>query len=277
MPRPIGHDVGAQRPPQQRQVPGQVEHLVPDELVGKAQPRIQQSVGADHDRVVQRTAQRQAAAAQLLHVALEGEGPRRCKLLGEGVAGPQAGGELLVAEHRVLELDRVGHAVLPATDTRRCASPPANHDRADQRHVLARRIGLHPAGTQQDVDERLGRSVQDRHLGTVQLDAQVVDEQGVERRHEMLDRADGDTVPLQARGVEAGARIPEEGRNLRPFRVRAHEDDSAAGLGRQQPHADGPSAVQADPLNGDRLGEGLAIVHRLAFAPRFSSANPQLF
>ena len=64
-----------QRPAGEIQVADAVQHLVAHELVGKAQALlVQHLIVADHDRVLERAAERQAARPQLLDALGEAEG-----------------------------------------------------------------------------------------------------------------------------------------------------------------------------------------------------------
>ena len=82
-----------------------VEHLVADELVGKAQALlVQHPVLADHDRVLERAAERQAARPQLLDPLGEAEGAG-ARDLGLEVVGAEAHLQRLAVDQRMVELD----------------------------------------------------------------------------------------------------------------------------------------------------------------------------
>ena len=106
-------EVADHRHAQKREVADGVEDLVAHELIGEAKPLGVQDVEVVHHHgVLQGTAPRQARAVQLLHVALEAESARPRDLLPEGAA-VQLESASLVADQRVLEVDRVRHAEVP--------------------------------------------------------------------------------------------------------------------------------------------------------------------
>ena len=79
-----------------------------DELVGKAKRVVQHARLADHDRVLERAAERQAVLAKHLDVLEERERPRRGHLLDEGLLG-DAQSARLVPEQRMIVADAIGH------------------------------------------------------------------------------------------------------------------------------------------------------------------------
>jgi len=84
----IGHHVGPERPPEKREIAGQVKHLVSHEFIRVTQIRVENSIFPDHQRVVQRTAKRQSVGPQLLNILLEGEGAGCRELVPEVILVP---------------------------------------------------------------------------------------------------------------------------------------------------------------------------------------------
>ena len=81
------HQVADHRIAHERQVPDRIEDLVPDELVLEAQRVVQHAGLAEHDRVVERAAEREAVLPKHLHVLQERERARRRDLLDEALFG----------------------------------------------------------------------------------------------------------------------------------------------------------------------------------------------
>src|SRR5262249_43002632 len=75
-------DVRAELPAEQRQISEQIQDLVSDELVLVAEA-VQRAAVAEHDRVVERPASRQAVLAHETEVPEEAVGPGRGELFDE--------------------------------------------------------------------------------------------------------------------------------------------------------------------------------------------------
>src|SRR5881296_2765292 len=104
-------NVRAKGPAEQRQIAEQVQDLVADELVAVAQP-VQRAAIAEHDRVVERAAARQAVLPHEPEVAEEAVRPGRGELLDERPLTRRPGEDLrpdrrMVAVQRVTDPERV--------------------------------------------------------------------------------------------------------------------------------------------------------------------------
>src|SRR5438067_5992578 len=98
-----------------------VEQLVADEFVCEAQPAIvQDASAADHDRIVERAAERKTGGLQARQVVEQPERTCRCKLSLEG-ARLKTQHEILTADQRIVEIDLEAHreAVLGQQSSRR--------------------------------------------------------------------------------------------------------------------------------------------------------------
>jgi hypothetical protein len=109
----------------QGEVAHDVDHLVPDELVGKPQIQVGgRGLVAEDDRVLGTRAPRQAASAQGSAQLLEPERTGR----GESLAEPAAGdllGRVLLTDRRVLELDPGADPEAVVRHDRRSATSPS--------------------------------------------------------------------------------------------------------------------------------------------------------
>ena len=119
----------------ERQVADHVEDLVADELVLEAQGVVEDAGLAEHDRVVERAAEREPALAQHLHFLQEAERPRRRDLLDERLVGdPHRPG--LMPEERVIEADAVGDLEVIRRIERDPLVPLRQRDRAETLRYL---------------------------------------------------------------------------------------------------------------------------------------------
>jgi hypothetical protein len=139
-----------------------------------------------------------------------------------------------------------------------------NHGRQDL-DVAARGFLLAATGAVQDLDEGLGRAVHDRHFRTVQLDHAVVDGQGGQGGHQVLDGRDahvGGVVDDGAQlGLADGVRLDRHA-VVAVMDVGAHEDDPGVDRGRTHGDAHVRAGVQAHPGEDDRSGDRMLKIGR---------------
>ena len=171
------------------QVADRVEDLVTDELVGVAQALgVDHPVLADGDGVLERGAEREAGAPQLLHVAHEAEGAGAGDLAAED-GRRQIDRLALAADHRGGEIDLhvEAEAALVGEQFREgLALGDANG--LQNLQVAAARVLGDDADLVDGVDERSRAAVEDRHFGPVDLDQNVVDAEARKSGHQVLDR-----------------------------------------------------------------------------------------
>ncbi len=230
------------------------------EFVVEAQTfRIEQAraVGGDHDRVVERTAARQARGAQRRDFLLETEGARARDFLAERF-GRQIEGQALPADRLGGEIDvEIGRE-------------PGAGQQFEQRVVgrVGDAYGLHdfdraaggglfdgPGAIDQE-QERGGRTVHHRDFVAVEFDDRVVDPRAVESGHQVLDRAKARTRcrPQQRAQARVG-HVAEIGLDRRGVAAPA-EGDALVGSRRKQCHRDLATRMQPGPRAGDRAFQG---------------------
>ena len=240
--------------PDEREVADHVEDLVADELVLEPQRVVEETGLAEDDGVVERAAQRQPLLAELLDLLQEAERPRRRDLLGEGLLGHVLGPRL-VPQQRVVEADAVGHLEVVGRVDGDALVAVGERDRPRHLQKPPRRLEGPDARLVDQVDERGGAAVHDRHLGLVQLDADVVDAETDEGRQQMLDRPDRRRV-LGERGGVADAGYPiRDGGNLQAVEIEPLETDAVVGGGGLEPKHDLPPRVETDAGARNRPAE----------------------
>ena len=218
------------------------------ELVFEAQAlRVHHPVLGEHDGVVERGAESEAARPQALHVGEEAEGARPGDLAAEDV-GIDLGGEALAADKRIGEVDLDLDA--PALMRQELGEGMAHldaHRLLDPDVTPRRRQSLDP-GLVDRVDEGLGAAIHHRHFRAVDLDQAVVDLEGAERRHQVLDGRDRGAGDAD-RGAQVGAGDETMiGRDLlipAVIEIGPVEGDAAVGLGRVKGHRHHLAAVDA--------------------------------
>ena len=97
----------------------------------------------------------------------------------------------LVPQQRMVEADAVGDLEVIRRIQRDPLVPLRERDRPQHLQVPPRRLQpLHAGFVQDQVHERRGAAVHDRHFRVIQLDDHVVDAQGGQRGEQVLDRLD---------------------------------------------------------------------------------------
>ena len=126
-------------------------------------------------RILQRASPGQACTPEGLHVAHEAEGPGTCELSFEVARGQPRDLQLLAADRRMIEVDRVRDSKRGARlDPNRplpvgVLEPPANDERGSRRGLREQ------PGRSNEIRERRGAAVHDRDFGSIDLDPNVID------------------------------------------------------------------------------------------------------
>src|SRR5262245_37247177 len=157
MAAPLDGEVTLDGHAEQRQIAEQVEHLVAHELVRPAQPvAIQDAVVVHHHGVVEVAAPGQAVAPEHLDLPQEAEGARAADLLLEDVPVDLQIPDLLPADRRMREVDRVAHAEPRARLDADGAVAVANLESATDAQAPARGVLLEDASRADQEYERGG-------------------------------------------------------------------------------------------------------------------------
>jgi hypothetical protein len=118
-------------------------------------------------------------------------------------------------------------------------------------HVAARRGQPLDAGFVNQVDERRRAAVHDRHLGRVQFDDDVVDAEADERRQQVLDGVDVDSVARQAGGVVDAADVADIRGHLEAAEIGTAETDTEVGGGGLEGQGHLLARMETNPGTGD--------------------------
>ena len=226
-------DVALDRVADEGEVADHVENLVADELVLEPQ-RVEDAGLPEHDRVLERAAERQALLAQHLDFLQEAERPRRRDLVHERLL-IHVHRLLLVTEERVVEADRVGDAEAIGREERDALVALLNLDLTKDLDRLARHTEVLHARVLNQVDPGGGAAVHDRHFGVIELDERVVDPQGAQGREQVLDRFDRGLANGQS-GLQLlpAAQMGDVRWNLDAAKVDALEANTVVGWSRAE-------------------------------------------
>ena len=245
VPRTLRHHVSLNSSPRQRQVPNQIQHLVPHVLIVKPQRPVLRPLRSQDDRVLCARPANQAHVAQLLLVRLVPKRPRRrnelpirlCRQIHARALPP----------NRRWKLNRVLDAVSRSRINPDELLPLAHLNRLEYANRLA------PASlrTNPHVEERLHirqrAPVQDRQLQVVHFDDHVVHAHANQCREQMFGRLYQHALPHQARRVAHFRHVPPVGRNLKVVQIRPPENDPRSRRRGQHPHRHRSAGVQPHP------------------------------
>ena len=129
-------------------------------------------------------------------------------------------------------------------------------DRRDDRHDAPQRALRLQVGRFEQAAVRERRPVEDRHLGPVDLDREVVDAQHLDGRHQVLDGRDLRAVAAERGGELERADVARERRHL-DAAVDAAEAHAGVGGGGPQRETDLAAGMDTDPGDGHRAGNRL--------------------
>ena len=113
-----------------------------------------------------------------------------------------------------------------------------------------------------EIDERRGAAVHDRHFRRIELDDDVVDAEADERREQVLDRVDLDGVACEAGRVIDAADVLHRGGHFEATEIAATESNAGIGRRRLQRERDLPAGMQTDACAGDGTAKGPLCVHQ---------------
>ena len=164
----------------------------------------------------------------------------------------------------MVEADAVGDLEVVRRIERDALVPLRQRDRPQHLQVAPRRRQPLDARLVQDqIHERRGAAVHDRHFGVVQLDDDVVDAEGGQGGEQVLDRLDRHGLARQAGLILNAAQVRDGGRNLEPAKIASLEPDAVVGRRRLQRQGDLVAGMKSDSGAGDRSAKGALSAHDL--------------
>ena len=230
VPGAMRHEMADDRVADEREVANRVEDLVADELVLEAQGVVENARLAEHDRVLEGAAEREPVLPQHLDVLEEREGSCRRDLFDERFLG-NAQRPRLMAKERMIVADAVGDLEVIGGIERDSFVATRHRNRPDDFQIpAARLLPLHARFVNQ-IDERRGTAIHDRHFGRVQLDDHVVHAHADERREQMFDRLDRHLVTRQTGGELNAREVVHRGRHLVIAQIGTAKPDAKIGRG----------------------------------------------
>src|SRR5260221_5333012 len=187
----------------QGQIADEVEDLVPDELVAETERPVHHTLVVEDDAVLYGTAAGETCLTQFLNFLEEAERTRRSDLAEEAVV-VKVEVEGLFADGAVREVDPVLQDQAVRGDDADRLLAVDDLDRLVNAEDFNVAVQLPYAGGVDEVHERNRAAVNDGNLGAVDPNVDVGNAAGHDRRQQVLNRADGDVVLPDSRGVVEG-------------------------------------------------------------------------
>ena len=228
----FGDDAAEDAVAGEREIADEVEHLVANEFVGKAQASVLHAVAAEDDSVFRRGAADESHVAQHALVFAEAEGARGGDLRAVGI-GREIDREILAMDGRG-EVDLVGDAVAVAGIDADELVVLTNFDLAQDAEVFAAAPLDLDANALEGFDIRKRAAVENGELEVVELDDDVVDADADAGGEQMLGGGDENALAHQAGGVGDLGDVAADGLDLEVVEIGAAKDDPGTGGSREK-------------------------------------------
>ena len=260
MPGPRGDDVRLERQPEQHHVADDIENLVPDELVLKAQRLLGDDlVAANHNGAVQGTPTNFPELQQLLNVLVNREGSRRrdSRFIGLGIDGQRQilGMNAPVVRRRARNLEFV-------TRQRDDRGVSPRHRNGGVEFIINPFLVLfHRLALMDQIHERPGRAIHHRRLGCVHFHDGIVHPAAVKGAEHVFDRVNLHVTRLdRGRAHHVRDLIDPRAQFRRALQIDSAEDNAGAGGCWLQGQRHAIAGVQRTAFDRDLPREG-ALFH----------------
>src|SRR5476649_2005807 len=251
MPRAFGDHVTQQRPPQQRQVPDQVQRLMPAALIGRPQPAGVHHAGVgEADGVLERRPANQAHVAHLVQIGFPTEGAGESDLASKTLGSHFEFQRLPPNGCRVVRIAGQTEAFV-GENSDALAFVFHRNGTADTQ-VAALAAILAGTGLLDQAHERKAAAIQDGNFQVVDLDEGVVDAHRIKNAEQVLDGGDEDALAHQAGSVADAGHVTPTGGNLEIVEIGADENDAGRNRSGKNSDLDRHAAVQPYPRGFDR-------------------------
>ena len=240
----FGDDVAEDVVAGEGEVANEVEDLVAGELVREAQVAVENAVAAENDDAFFCGPTDQAHVAQFLFVFAPAEGARRGDFALVGTGGEVDG--VALAADRVREVNLVGDGVAVAGVDAYEFVAFANFDIFENAEIFAAAALRFEANFAEGLGVGQGAAVKDGELEIVEIDDYVIDTGAEQCGEQMLGGGDENALAHEAGGVTDFGDVAADGGDFEVVEVGAAEDHAGSGGCRQETHAHGCAAVEAN-------------------------------
>ena len=220
-----GLDAGEEGEADEGQVADEVESFVAAEFVGIAEGAIHDAVFGEDDGVVEGAAPDQPHGAKGLDIGFETEGAGTGENLTKGF-GIDEHFDLLLADKRVGKIDVAADAELAGGIDADAATVLDDFNRFENFKVAAFAAEAAKAGLIEELEKRLGGTVENGNFNVVEVDEDVVDAIRVGGGEKMLGSGEQDALLHKAGGVADASDVVAVGFDGEIVEIDAAEDDA---------------------------------------------------
>ena len=193
------------------------------EFVGVAERAVHNAVFGEDDGVVERAAADEAHSAERLDIGFEAEGAGAGENPAEGV-GVDEQFDLLLADEGMGEIDVAANAEFVGGIDANAAAVFDDFDRFEDAEVAAFSAKTAEAGLVEQLEERLGRAIEDGDFDVIEVNEDVVDAIGIRGGEKMLGGGEKDALLHEAGGIADAGDVVAVGLDGEIVEVDAAED-----------------------------------------------------
>jgi len=256
-----GFHAAEERQADESQVADQVEGLVAAELIGIAEGAVHDAVLGEDDGVIEGAAADEAHGAERLDIGFEAEGAGAGENLAEGF-GIDEHFDFLLADKRVGKVDVATYAEFVGGIDADAATVFDNFDWLEDPEVTSFTAKTAEASLIEELEEGLGRAVENGDFDVVEVDEDVVDAVRIGCGEKVLGGGEQDALLHEAGGVADASDVVAVGFDREIVEIDAAEDDAGIRGSGEQTELRVDTRVKAHTLSFDcALNCGLK--HRL--------------
>jgi hypothetical protein len=250
-----GFDAAEEREADEGDVADEIKGLVAAEFVGITERAVHHAVFGEDDSVIERAAADEAHGAERLDIGFEAEGAGPGENLTEGV-GIDEHFDFLLAYKWVGKIDVAADAELVGGIDADAAAVFDDLDGLEDAEIAAFAAEAAEAGLIEELEERLGGTVEDGDFDVVEVDEDVVDAEGVRGGEEVLGGGEQDALLHEAGGIAHASDVVAVCFDGEIVEVDAAEDDASVRRSRLEAQLGVDASVETHTLGFDAALDG---------------------
>ena len=250
-----GFDATEEGEADEGEIADEIESFVAAEFVGIAEGAVHHAVFGEDDGVIERAAADQAHSAERLDIGFEAEGAGAGENLAERV-GIDEEFDLLLADEGMRKVNVTTDAEFVGGIDADAATVFDDFDRLEDAEVAAFAAKAAEAGLIQELEKRLGGTVEDGDFNVVEVDEDVVYAEGIGSREKMLSGGKQDALLHEAGGIADAGDVVAVSLNVEIVEVDAAEDDASIRRSGLQPKFGVNAGMKTDALSFYRAMDG---------------------
>jgi len=250
-----GFNAAKKRETDQGEVADEVEGFVAAEFIGIAEGAVPDAVFGEDDGVIEGASTDEAHSAEGLDIGFEAEGAGAGENLAEGV-GIDEQFDLLLADEGMRKINVAADAELVGGIDADAAAVFDDLDRFEDFKVAAFAAQAAEAGLIEELEKRLGGTVEDGDFNVVEVDEDIVDAVRVGGGEKMLGGGEQDALLHKAGGIADASDVVAVGLNRKIVQVYAAENDAGIRGSGEKTKVSVHAGVETHTLGFNRAMDG---------------------